>query len=164
MFYENTVRPIAPAADERSATPDDTDTPPWTVEWAADEAFCPDREDDRPGLENTAAAMAIAALTGRPVVVTAARRGTVRVRDLATGEHYATLSGHRECVNVVATAFVRGQPTAVTGSVDGSVRTWDLATGRQTRPGFVFPRGVNALSLSPDGCVTVGFDSELGVL
>jgi WD40 repeat protein len=75
--------------------------------------------------------------------------GTAHIRDAASGQRRATLTGHTEPVNAVAIA-----PDAswlATASFDGMVRIWDATSGRlrATLTGHSGP--VNAVAIAPDG-------------
>ncbi|MGW1102430.1 WD40 repeat domain-containing protein, partial [Streptomyces sp. NPDC002540] len=99
------------------------------------------------------------------VAVTGSSDGKVRVWDLPTGQQIGEpLTGHAGGVRAVATTVVDGRPVAVTGSDDNTARVWDLATGRLVERELVFPTGVNAVTVSPDGRLVVGFGHEVAVL
>ncbi|MYS11521.1 hypothetical protein GTW71_35005, partial [Streptomyces sp. SID6041] len=66
---------------------------------------------------------------GRPHALTTSN-DTVRVWDLTTNTHTATLVGHTSWVNAVAVTDFNGRPHAVTTSDDKTVRVWDLRSDR----------------------------------
>ncbi|MFC7478970.1 hypothetical protein ACFQX7_01290 [Luedemannella flava] len=70
--------------------------------------------------------MAIGALDGDPIAVSASRDGTVRVWNLLTGEPVQPVgnpfSGHRGAVAAVALSEIDGQPVVVSGGDDHDPR------------------------------------------
>jgi WD40 repeat protein len=70
------------------------------------------------------------------------------------------LRGHTAAIKAIKCITFAGRVIAVTGSVDQTVRIWDLATSRQLAM-MQFPREVNALSLTPDGTIIVGYGWEV---
>ena len=76
------------------------------------------------------AAMAVAELDGRPLVVSGGGSGdeTVRVWDLASGMQVAAFTGHSQGVAAVAAAELDGRPVVVTGGGfgDETMRVWEL--------------------------------------
>ncbi|MGV9310611.1 WD40 repeat domain-containing protein [Streptomyces sp. NPDC003691] len=87
--------------------------------------------DPLAGRDGEVSAVATAVLDGRAVAVTGGPEGTVRVRDLATGEPMGEpLPGPGDPVHAVATTVLDGRPVAVVAGDDGTVQLWDLATGR----------------------------------
>jgi WD40 repeat protein len=85
-----------------------------------------------------ARAMAIAALDGRPVAVTAhPHDGTIRISDLGTGELVGPpIDTRAQALHALAVTVLDGRPVALTaGSIgNGKVRVWDLITGKPARP------------------------------
>jgi WD40 repeat protein len=75
-------------------------------------------------------AVAAAELDGRPVVISGADDGSVRVWDLATGAGAGgPFTGLTGDVYAVTAAELDHRPVVISGADDGSVRVWDLATG-----------------------------------
>jgi WD40 repeat protein len=75
-------------------------------------------------------AVAVGELDGRPVAVSGAYDGTVRVWDLARGSPVGQpLTGHTSEVRAVAVGTLDGRPIAVSGDNHRTVRVWDLARG-----------------------------------
>lgn len=78
-------------------------------------------------------------LDGRPVVVQVDGAGSVRSRDLATGERAGTPSGRATTQVTLLTPAVRadGVAVAVTAGADNRVRVTDLRTGTEAVPPLV---------------------------
>lgn len=76
---------------------------------------------------------------GRPVVVQVDDAGSVRSRDLATGEPVGAPSGRSSTQVTLLTVAVRadGVAVAVTAGVDNRVRVTDLRTGTEAAPPLV---------------------------
>ena len=101
------------------------------------------------------------ALTGDGRVVSGSYDGTVKVRDLNSGQEERTLSGHGGWVNALA---LTGDGRVVSGSSDGTVKVWDLNSGHEQRTLSGHGGGVNALALTGDGRVVSGsFDGTVKV-
>ena len=103
--------------------------------------------------EATAVAAEITAVAIAPDgswLATGGTDGAVRIWDVATRQHRATLTGHVGVVAAVAIA-PDGSWLATGGSSDGTVRTWDMAT-RQPRTTLAGHAGrVTAVAIGPDG-------------
>ncbi|WP_404868388.1 AAA family ATPase [Kitasatospora griseola] len=110
-------------------------------------------------------AVAVTVLEGRPhAITTGSFDGPVRVWDLTTGAQVREFTGHTGGVDAVAVTVLEGRPHAITtGSFDGSVRLWDLTIGACSTA-FHFPDAVEAVTLTPDGIVVVGFGHEVAAL
>ncbi|KAK0739040.1 hypothetical protein B0T21DRAFT_307466 [Apiosordaria backusii] len=74
---------------------------------------------------------------------------TVRLWDVATGEHRRTLEGHDHWVTAVA--FSPDGTTLASASDDKTVRLWDVATGEHRRTLEGHGDSVTAVAFSPDG-------------
>ncbi|MFI0714957.1 caspase family protein [Streptomyces inhibens] len=87
-----------------------------------------------------------------PLMVTGSWDGTVRVRDLTSGQSYGPpFVGHTDRVTSVACGVVDGRALLFSGSRDHTVRVWDLVSGSTT-----------AVLKLPAVCSTVAFaDPEL---
>ena len=78
---------------------------------------------------------------------------TIRLWDVVTGRHIATLRGHGDDVDVVA--FSPDGGVLASGSDDNTIRLWDAITGQHitTLRGHSADIAVGALAFSPDGGV-----------
>ena len=74
---------------------------------------------------------------------------TIRLWDVATGEHIRTLTGHRDSVRSVA--FSPDGRTLASGSLDGTIRLWEAETGEHIRTLTGHTDEVYSVSFSPDG-------------
>ncbi|MFJ6437829.1 AAA family ATPase [Streptomyces sp. NPDC091416] len=110
-------------------------------------------------------AVAVTLLEDRPhaVTVNSDNDSLVRVWDLTTGTLVRELARHTDRVNAVAVTLLGDRPHAVTGSEDRSVRVWDLTTGT-CLTAFHFPDAVQAVTLTADSTVVVGFGHEVAAL
>ena len=77
------------------------------------------------------------------------RDGTVRLWDVATRKHKATLTGHTHFVWAVA--FSPDGKTIASGSWDETVRLWDIATGKHKATLTGHTHNVKGLAYSVDG-------------
>ena len=78
------------------------------------------------------------------------RDHTVRLWDVNTGSHRATLEGHTSWVTDVA--FSPDGSTLASGSMDATIRLWDVRTGQLGITLSIDPgRGVWSVAFSPDG-------------
>ena len=77
------------------------------------------------------------------------RDGTVRLWDVATRKHKATLIGHTHFVWAVA--FSPDGKTIASGSWDETVRLWDIATGKHKATLTGHTHNVKGLAYSVDG-------------
>ncbi|MDT3728051.1 caspase family protein, partial [Streptomyces sp. DSM 41972] len=85
------------------------------------------------GHNSPVTAMACTQLDGRPIAVTGAGDGTIRLWNLTTGQPTGQpLTGHNSTVYAVACTQLDGRPTAITGGDDGTIRLWNLTTGQPT--------------------------------
>jgi WD40 repeat protein len=86
---------------------------------------------------------------------------TVRLWDVASGEHLRTLHGHTGMVRDVA--FFPDGARLVTGSTDGTVRVWDVDSGQElaSLPGA--RDAVNRVAVSPDGRRIAAVDTALRI-
>jgi hypothetical protein len=83
-------------------------------------------------------ASAVAALDGRPVIVTDGEDDTLVIRDLDTGSQLgAPLGGHEAAPTQLGVADLGGRPVLVSAARDNTIRVWDLAVrgGRSTAAG-----------------------------
>jgi WD40 repeat protein len=98
-------------------------------------------------LTDVVPSLALGELDGRPVVISASKDATVRVRDPASGAPLGDpFTGHTGRVNAVATAVLDGRPVVVSGG-DATVRVWDLASGAPVGDPFTGHTGqVNAVA------------------
>jgi WD40 repeat protein len=73
---------------------------------------------------------------------------TIRLWDVSTGEHKATLDGHTDDVNWIA--FSPDGSTLASGSDDKTIRLWDAETSKHKA---TYSVGVpcNTVVFSPDG-------------
>lgn len=114
--------------------------------------------------QNGVRALALETLAGRDVIVTGDGSHHVHLCDLATGEPLGPpLTGHTGDVRAGAAAVLDGRVVVATGGDDATVRVWDATTGQQTGA-YVFPAGVKAVAVAPDGRLVVGFGSDIAVL
>ncbi|GAA4457797.1 AAA family ATPase [Phytohabitans houttuyneae] len=74
-------------------------------------------------------AAALDHLDDRDVLATASAFGTVRLWDVATGEHRTSFTGHTGSVNTLAFGTVHGRTLLATGGDDGAIRLWDPRDG-----------------------------------
>ena len=83
---------------------------------------------------------------------------TMRLWDVATGEHKRTFTGHTSTLTTVS--FSPDGGTLATGSQDKTVRLWDVATGTHKKTLKTHTAEVRAVSFSPDGktLVSAGMD------
>jgi WD40 repeat protein len=90
---------------------------------------------------------------GRVVAVSGGGDGTVRRRDLATGQPIGEpLTGHTGRVWAVATGVLPdGRVVAVSGGGDGTTRFWDLVSGSQVVVVPVHRNGVTCVVLTAVG-------------
>ncbi|MGW6981491.1 WD40 repeat domain-containing protein [Streptomyces sp. NPDC054932] len=103
---------------------------PWSVGWATGSQLSPRFMGFLTGHTSPVAAVATAAVDGRPVAVTGHADGTVRLWDLQTIAPIGPpLTGHAGAVEAVTTTELDGRPVAVTGSRDETARIWDLPGG-----------------------------------
>ncbi|MFE1840625.1 AAA family ATPase [Streptomyces sviceus] len=108
-------------------------------------------------------AVAVTVLEGRPHAITDSN-GSVRVWDLTTGTQVRELPGYPGAVHAVAVTVLEGRPHAITSrDYFGLVRVWDLTTGT-CLTAFHFPDVVQAMTLTADGTVVVGFGHEVATL
>ncbi|MEU9629515.1 MULTISPECIES: AAA family ATPase [Streptomyces] len=87
-------------------------------------------------------AVVFAELDGRTVVVTADRRGRVRVWDPQRRRVTAEFTGHEGWASSVACAVMDGRQVAVAGYEHGTAQIWDLEDGHPVGPpigGHAFP-------------------------
>jgi WD40 repeat protein len=119
--------------------------------------------EPRVGHSDDVNAVAVLALDGRPVAVTAGRDRSVRVWHVRDGSPaLPPFHGHTAEVQALAAAVLDGRPTVVSGGDDRTVRVWDLAGGADTE--LVFPEPVAALALTPSGRLVVCFGRDVAVL
>ena len=85
----------------------------------------------------------------------------VRLWEVSTGEHIATLEEHDHVVYTVA--FSPDGTSLASGSHDGTVMLWDPATGQATAT-LRHENGVHALSFSPDGAMLATAGETDGIL
>jgi len=81
------------------------------------------------------AAVAVAEVDGRPVVVSAGENGMIRCWDPATGRLRAEFPsgckiGTEQLITAMAVAELDGRPVVVTHHVNGTLRRWDLSAGK----------------------------------
>ncbi|MHC4992343.1 MAG: tetratricopeptide repeat protein, partial [Planctomycetota bacterium] len=88
---------------------------------------------------------------GRFVVAATSDESTVRVWSTVTGEHLATLGGHR--YHVEQFAFSRNGKRLATGSEDYTFRVWSLPTGRLQFAVPAHDGTVSGITFSPDGAL-----------
>ena len=98
----------------------------------------------------------LARATGRVLVVTGGRDGSVRVWGLADGRPVGRVMFHADRVTQVAFGTGGLVGCLVTASVDRTVRVWDTCTGLPLGPPFRHPEAVLALAVSEDGRVLTG--------
>ncbi|MGW3819653.1 hypothetical protein [Streptomyces sp. NPDC005046] len=110
-------------------------------------------------------AVAVTMLEDRPHAVTGDADGKVLVWDLTTDTptHAHALTGHTSWVNAVAVTMLEDRPHAVTGDADGKVLVWDLTTSTCLTV-FRFPAPVEAVAVTAEATVVVGFGHEVAVL
>ena len=75
--------------------------------------------------------------------------GAVRLWDVTTRSHTATLEEHSGLVNSLA--FSPDGATLASGSDDNTVKLWDAGTGANTATLSAHRDGVNSVAFSPDG-------------
>ena len=75
--------------------------------------------------------------------------GTIRLWDVDTAHHIATLKGHRN--NVKSVAFSPDGQTLASGSWDETIRLWDVNTGELLETLEGHESGVESVAFSPDG-------------
>jgi len=90
-------------------------------------------------------------------------RGTIALRETATGERRSELTGHTKGLNEVA--FSPDGRTLASASDDGTVRLWDLLSGKEVGRLEGHPRWVLAVAFSWDGrtIVSGGLDKEVHI-
>ena len=74
---------------------------------------------------------------------------TVKLWDVATGRHTATLEGHSDWVNSVA--FSPDGKLLASGSVDETIKLWDVATRTNTATLEGHQSAVRSIAFSPNG-------------
>lgn len=82
-------------------------------------------------------------------LLASSRNAEIDLWDVQTGEHLATLSGHKDEIN--ALAFHPEGNLLASGSVDGTVRLWSLPTGNLIALLEAPDIRVFAVAFSPDG-------------
>ena len=82
-------------------------------------------------------------------IASASRDMTVRLWEVATGEHIATLEGHTGPVRSLA--FSPDGDTVATGSSDYTVMLWDAYTGKHKKTLKGHSDWVSSIAYSPDG-------------
>ena len=87
----------------------------------------------------------------------------VQVWDLATGQPVGEPLNHTTEVHRVATGVVDGRPV-VLAMRGKTIKMWDLPTGQPDEPELLFPAEVNAVAITSDGRLVVGFGCEVAVL
>ncbi|MFI0480924.1 WD40 repeat domain-containing protein [Actinomadura sp. 9N215] len=85
---------------------------------------------------------------------------TVRVWNVSGGRFGADVRGPAE----VTSAAVRAWPTAYIGRADGTVSLTDLETGGDLCPPVLLPSRPNAMTVTGDGDLIVGFGADLARL
>ncbi|NEB52264.1 hypothetical protein G3I48_08190 [Streptomyces griseus] len=106
-----------------------------------------DREDSGPAPASVDAV--VFSPDGGTLATTALTDRTVRLWDVRTGGHTATLTGHTSSVDLVA--FSPSGETLATAGAEGTVRLWDVATARSTATFTGHDGAVHSLVFSPDG-------------
>ena len=111
--------------------------------------------------------MALGAIDGEPIAVSASDDNTLRLWNLRSGQgHGAPLRGHEDRVNAVALGAIDGEPIAVSASDDNTLRLWDVRSGK-SEPLRGHEDWVNAVALGAiDGepiAVSASYDNTLRV-
>ena len=101
---------------------------PWTARWVRGQRPHPHYIAGRD--DNYVNAVAVGELHGRPVIISGGHDGTVRVRDLETGNPVlGPLTSHDGPVEAVTVGERHGRQVIISGGRDGTVRVRDLETG-----------------------------------
>ena len=83
---------------------------------------------------------------------------TVRLWDVATGNHKETLKGHQKSINSIA--FSADGQMLATASRDHTVRVWDTNTGKRKKTLKGHTAEVVGVSFSPDGRTIVSWSND----
>jgi WD40 repeat protein len=102
-------------------------------------------------------------LAGQPVVVTGSNDGKLRIRDLPLLRLIREQLIGGSPVTAVTCGIWNGHPVAIAGSIDGVVRIWDIRDDTHQKLATM-PREVNAIRLTAQGDLFVGFGWEVACL
>ncbi len=101
---------------------------PWQCVWAKGNPSQPHQIIGRH--DATVTSVALGAVRGQPIIVSASEDGTVRRWDARTSEPIGPpLSDHDDYVTSVAIGVIAGEPAIISGSHDKTVRRWSLESG-----------------------------------
>ena len=78
-----------------------------------------------------------------------ARKGEVKIWDVAAQTELATIAGHSDCIYAVA--FSPDGAQLATASYDRLIKLWDVATGKEIRTLSDHIDAIYALAFTPDG-------------
>ncbi len=94
-------------------------------------------------------------------LASASNDGTIRLWDIATRQHIATLIGHTDDVYTIT--FSPDGQTLASASNDDTVRLWDIATRQHIATLTGHTDGVLSVAYSPDGetLASAGFDGTI---
>lgn len=111
----------------------------------------------------TSPAVATTIVDGRPVVVTAGTKGTLRLWDAAARRTLRTIPTGVDHIRYLAAGTLHGSPVVLAASDDGPVITWDLATGT-ARDEIRLPDTCRGIALGERGALVIGIENDIAVI
>ena len=89
------------------------------------------------------------------MALSASDDGTLKLRDLTTGEVVCTIAAHISAASAVA--ITPDGRHALSASNNGTVKLWDLTSGQALRTFAGHDDRVTGLAVAPDGRQALGF-------